>query len=121
MKYGSHLKNMHFNYIPTYTGPGHASIYTGTTPSIHGIIANDWLERSSNQTVNCVGDHNVKGIESSSIYGSSSPHRLNTNTVTDQLKNDLSPIKGHIDVNQGPWGTSPWRTQKRRNVLVRLR
>ena len=86
MKYGSHLKNMHYNYIPTYTGPGHASIYTGTTPSIHGIIANDWLERSSNQTVNCVGDHNVKGIESSSIYGSSSPHRLNTNTVTDQLK-----------------------------------
>ena len=86
IKYGSHLKNMHFNYIPTYTGPGHASIYTGTTPRVHGIIANDWLERSSNQTVNCVGDHNVKGIESSSIYGSSSPHRLNTNTVTDQLK-----------------------------------
>ncbi len=86
MNEGSHLKNMHFNYIPTYTGPGHASIYTGTTPSSHGIIANDWLERSSNQSVNCVGDNSVKGIESSPTYGSSSPKRLNTNTVTDLLK-----------------------------------
>ena len=86
MNEGSHLKNMHFNYIPTYTGPGHASIYTGTTPSSHGIIANDWLERSLNQSVNCVGDNSVKGIESSPTYGSSSPKRLNTNTVTDLLK-----------------------------------
>ena len=86
MNEGSHLKNMHFNYIPTYTGPGHASIYTGTTPSSHGIIANDWLERSSNQNVNCVGDNSVKGIESSPTYGSSSPHRLKTNTVSDLLK-----------------------------------
>mgnify|MGYP005694997535 CR=1 FL=1 len=86
MTAGSHLKNMHFNYIPTYTGPGHASIYTGTTPNSHGIIGNDWLERSSNQNVNCVGDNSVKGIESSPTYGASSPHRLNTNTVTDQLK-----------------------------------
>ena len=86
MNEGSHLKNMHFNYIPTYTGPGHASIYTGTTPSSHGIIANDWLERSSNQNVNCVEDNSVKGIESSPTYGSSSPRRLKTNTVSDLLK-----------------------------------
>lgn len=86
MKHGSHLKNMQYNYIPTYTGPGHASIYTGTTPNNHGIIANDWLERSSNQNVNCVGDNTVRGIESSPSYGSASPHRLNTTTVTDQLK-----------------------------------
>src|SRR5262249_26321080 len=36
------LKNAHYNYVPTYTGPGHASIFTGTTPAIHGIIGNDW-------------------------------------------------------------------------------
>ena len=31
--------NHHFGYAPTYTGPGHASIYTGTTPAYHGIVA----------------------------------------------------------------------------------
>ena len=35
---GFNCKNNHFNYIPTYTGPGHASVYTGTTPKYHGII-----------------------------------------------------------------------------------
>ncbi|HRP60702.1 MAG TPA: alkaline phosphatase family protein, partial [Vicingus sp.] len=39
---GFNCKNTHYNYMPTYTGPGHASIYTGTTPENHGIIANDW-------------------------------------------------------------------------------
>jgi len=93
MNNGSHLKNMHFNYIPTYTGPGHASIYTGTTPRNHGIIANDWLQRASLQHVNCVGDNGVKGIESSALYGKSSPHRLNVQTVTDQLKKSYTKSK----------------------------
>ncbi|MEX0360339.1 MAG: alkaline phosphatase family protein, partial [Allomuricauda sp.] len=38
---GFNVKNMHYNYVPTATGPGHASIYTGTTPANHGIVAND--------------------------------------------------------------------------------
>src|SRR5690349_11066375 len=44
---GMLCKNVHYNYIPTYTGPGHASIYTGTTPSVHGIVSNDWYDRIS--------------------------------------------------------------------------
>jgi predicted AlkP superfamily pyrophosphatase or phosphodiesterase len=31
------FRNARFNYVPTTTCPGHASIYTGTTPSVHGI------------------------------------------------------------------------------------
>ena len=29
---GFNCQNTHYNYMPTYTAPGHASIYTGTTP-----------------------------------------------------------------------------------------
>ncbi len=32
MKKGFNVKNVHYNYLPTSTGSGHASIYTGTTP-----------------------------------------------------------------------------------------
>ena len=32
----------HYNYIPTVTGPGHASFLSGATPMMHGIISNDW-------------------------------------------------------------------------------
>ena len=39
--------NHHFNYYQTLTGPGHASISTGTTPSVHGIIGNEWYDRTT--------------------------------------------------------------------------
>ncbi len=42
---GYSCENNHYNYIPTYTGPGHASIYTGTVPAIHGIVANNWFDK----------------------------------------------------------------------------
>ncbi len=51
MREGYNCKNNHFNYVPTYTGPGHASIYTGTTPKYHGIIANNWYDRDSKNMV----------------------------------------------------------------------
>ena len=46
MNEGSNFTFAHFNYVPTYTAPGHSSIYTGTTPYYHGIIANNWYDRS---------------------------------------------------------------------------
>ena len=83
---GHFFRNAQFGYVPTYTGPGHASIYTGTTPNNHGIIANSWFDRNVNGLVNCVGDNSVHSIGANSIYGNCSPHRLKSYTVTDQLK-----------------------------------
>ena len=45
MNNGFVFQNMHYNYMPTYTAPGHASIYTGTTPAVHGIVGNEWFSR----------------------------------------------------------------------------
>jgi predicted AlkP superfamily pyrophosphatase or phosphodiesterase len=83
---GVNCKTTTYNYVPTYTGPGHASIYTGTTPSNHGIVANDWYDRTSNNSIYCVQDNSVQSVGSSSKYGKASPHLLETMTVTDQLK-----------------------------------
>ena len=55
-------KNNHFNHIPTKTGPGHASIFTGTTPKYHGIIGNNWFDKELNRNVNCVEDDSVLPI-----------------------------------------------------------
>ena len=52
----------HFSYAPTYTGPGHASIFTGTTPAIHGIVANDWYLRKNQGSVYCASDYSVFGV-----------------------------------------------------------
>jgi predicted AlkP superfamily pyrophosphatase or phosphodiesterase len=86
MKEGTNCRNTLYNYVPTYTGPGHASIYTGTTPENHGIVGNEWFERPTNSTVNCVDDLTVSSVGTSSDDGKCSPHYLKTPTVTDQLK-----------------------------------
>ena len=79
------LKNAHYNYAPTYTGPGHASIYTGTTPAIHGIIANDFYDRLARRKVNCVEDSRHRPVGSDG-NGDVSPWRLQATTITDELK-----------------------------------
>jgi len=83
---GFYFKNTHFNYIPTYTGPGHASIYTGTTPRNHGIIANDWYVKKDKISTYCVQDGNAKTIGSESNRGKASPKNLLSSTIGDELK-----------------------------------
>ncbi|HPI54938.1 MAG TPA: alkaline phosphatase family protein, partial [Chitinophagaceae bacterium] len=41
LKNGNSCENTFINYLPSYTGPGHTCIYTGTVPSLHGIASND--------------------------------------------------------------------------------
>lgn len=86
MSQGFMLKNAHYNYVPTYTGPGHASVYTGTTPSIHGIISNDWYDKTIGKGVNCVGDERQKPVGSEAGNGDVSPWRLLATTISDELE-----------------------------------
>ncbi|WP_223550924.1 alkaline phosphatase PafA [Aestuariivivens sp. NBU2969] len=81
---GFNCKNNHFNYIPTYTGPGHASIYTGTTPKYHGIISNGWYDKDIKQDVYCAGDTSVRSVGTNDRSGQMSPHRLKTTTLADE-------------------------------------
>lgn len=73
-------------YVPTYTGPGHTCIYTGSVPAIHGIVANDWLESSVNKMLYCVEDERFETIGGSYASGKMSPANMFANTVTDELR-----------------------------------
>lgn len=86
MNEGIFLKNTHYNYIPTYTAPGHASIYTGTTPRYHGIIANEWFDKFSGKDIYCVEDDKVQPVGTTNKNGQMSPKNLLSSTITDELK-----------------------------------
>lgn len=83
---GFNCKNHHFNYAPTSTGPGHASIYTGASPSMHGIIGNNWYDKVSDKEVYCAADDQYNSVGTTSTAGKMSPHRMQTTTITDQLR-----------------------------------
>jgi len=86
MNEGTNFKFAHFNYVPTYTGPGHTSIYTGTTPYYHGIIGNSWFDKKTKKMVYCVEDKSVNTLGADDKNGQMSPRRLLSTTITDQLK-----------------------------------
>lgn len=76
----------HYHFAPTFTGPGHTSIYTGTGPSMHGIVGNDWYSREEGKSVYCAEDQEANSVGSSSVEGKMSPRRLTSTTLADQLK-----------------------------------
>ena len=83
---GYNCSNTHYNYVPTYTGPGHASIYTGTTPAVHGIIGNDWYNRATGKNVYVTADSVVNGVGTTTTAGKMSPQYLMSTTITDELR-----------------------------------
>jgi predicted AlkP superfamily pyrophosphatase or phosphodiesterase len=83
---GFMLENAHYNYVPTVTGPGHASVYTGSTPSIHGIIGNEYYDKTTGKFVNCVEDSLYAAVGNEASNGKLSPSRMISSTVTDELK-----------------------------------
>ncbi len=86
MNEGYFYKNTHYNYVPTYTGPGHASIYTGTSPATHGIISNDWYVKETGKITYCTDDENVRPVGTDSKAGLMSPKNLLVTTIGDELK-----------------------------------
>ena len=86
LREGFSFENCNYSYYPTYTGPGHASIYTGTTPAMHGIVGNNWYEKASNKKMYCTQDDSVTSIGGSEKEGKMSPKNMQTYSVGDQIR-----------------------------------
>jgi len=88
LEHGALFTNAHYHYINTYTAPGHSTLFTGVLPAKTGIVANEWIDRSTGQTVYCVADTTVfaVGIEPRSSAGRMSPRNVLTETVIDRFK-----------------------------------
>jgi predicted AlkP superfamily pyrophosphatase or phosphodiesterase len=66
---GAWFTNAAYPYTTTLTCAGHATIATGTLPSTHGVISNQWWDRTSQQVVSCTSDREAKEVP----YGARQP------------------------------------------------
>ena len=84
---GASCNNNLIPYVPTYTACGHAAVYTGSTPALHGITGNQWFDNYQQKTVYCVDDSTVLsvGVEGSAA-GKMSPVNVWTTTIGDEIK-----------------------------------
>ncbi len=83
---GFNCQNTSIDYLPSFTGPGHACIYSGSVPSINGIAGNNWIDNQTGRNWYCVDDDNVRLAGDTSKKPSYSPRNLITTTITDELR-----------------------------------
>ncbi|WP_460956965.1 alkaline phosphatase PafA [Spirosoma litoris] len=86
MDQGFNARNNHYHYAATYTGPGHAAIYTGSAPALNGIVGNDFYERNIGRLLYCAEDTTVTTVGNTGTAGKMSPRNLLVTTIGDQLK-----------------------------------
>ncbi len=73
-------------YCPTVTAAGHACIYTGSVPAIHGIAGNNFYDYTANREMYCSEDKTVQSVGTSNDNGQMSPRNMQTTTICDELK-----------------------------------
>lgn len=85
---GFTAENTKIPYVPTVTAIGHATIYSGSVPAVHGIAGNDFYIRETQTEMYCTQDDSVHGVglDPNDSDGKMSPKNLLTTTITDELK-----------------------------------
>ncbi|MEZ4410737.1 MAG: alkaline phosphatase family protein [Polyangiales bacterium] len=90
---GTWAHDVRLTYAGTYTGPGHAAIYTGAPPADSGVVANRVWDRERARMVSVVddGEHAEFGNEQRAHAG---PSALRVDTVADVLRRAASRRAG---------------------------
>lgn len=94
---GAVFTDCHFRHSITKTASGHATMLTGVHANVHGIMANDWIDRTTLMRVNAVDDRSVQLVGAVPPRGGSrmpsikapvpsSPRGLLAPTVIDEFK-----------------------------------
>jgi predicted AlkP superfamily pyrophosphatase or phosphodiesterase len=83
---GVSCKNTKLNYALTERAPGFATLTTGSSPSTHGIIADYWYNRLSEEKEFCIDGSDSKLIGADDLKEGYGPSKLLTGTLGDELK-----------------------------------
>ncbi len=84
---GFTCENTYIDYSASVTAIGHATVYTGSVPALHGITGNTISFQDAGIDINCVGDSTASTIGSTNTgLGKASPVNLLVTTMTDELR-----------------------------------
>ncbi len=81
---GAYFTDCNYDYANTRTAPGHATLFTGSYTSGHGIVANEWWDAQKKKRVTSVEDDTQHLVGHTGV--GASPHNLMSDTLGDELK-----------------------------------
>jgi predicted AlkP superfamily pyrophosphatase or phosphodiesterase len=103
---GAVFERAFYPYLNTVTCAGHATIATGALPYTHGIIMNEWYDRSVHRRRSCTDDPSVSSLpytQPAEPIGHSA-RRLRTPTIGDRLRAS-SPMSRVVTLSMKPRST----------------
>ena len=83
---GAYFTDCNYDYANTRTAPGHATLFTGSYTSGHGIVANEWWDPQKKKRVTSVEDDTTKIVGVEHAGPGASPRNLMSDTLGDELK-----------------------------------
>jgi predicted AlkP superfamily pyrophosphatase or phosphodiesterase len=85
---GAWFRDAAYPYAATETCVGHSTISTGALPATHGMIANAWWDRDSQEMVTCTSDPKARNsaYARGSTTGGDSAWRLRVPAFSDELR-----------------------------------
>jgi predicted AlkP superfamily pyrophosphatase or phosphodiesterase len=86
IEHGAVFHDAQYLHAATVTAVGHSTFLSGATPSVSGIIANEWYDRETAQTVTSVFDPRTKLVGGIPNRPGASPRRMLVGTIGDELK-----------------------------------
>jgi predicted AlkP superfamily pyrophosphatase or phosphodiesterase len=81
---GAVFTNAHYEHAPTITAVGHATMLTGASPALSGIVANEWYEKEIGKITTSVNDEGSEMLGDNRV--GATPKRLLVSTVADEIK-----------------------------------
>ncbi len=83
---GAVFDDAHYIHAGTETAPGHSTFLSGATPSISGIVANEWYDRTLKVPVTSVEDRATQMVGGAPDTIGASPANLLVETLGDQIR-----------------------------------
>jgi predicted AlkP superfamily pyrophosphatase or phosphodiesterase len=89
LKEGAQFRRTQLPYLQTDTCAGHATISTGTMPRTHGMIADNWWDRTKREDLECTRDPDAKPVtyDRPARIGNSG-RWLQVSTLADRLRSE---------------------------------
>jgi Type I phosphodiesterase / nucleotide pyrophosphatase len=82
---GAWFQNCNYPYAYTVTAAGHASLVTGSSPYRHGIVGNDWYDRTAARVVASTESERASPVPPVQKASGGAPMRRRQPTVGDAL------------------------------------
>ena len=108
--------------FPTVTWPNHTTLVTGVSPARHGVVGNEYFDRSTGKTTALILDHNFnkeQTVRAPTVYDAAHAAGLTTAAVSWPASREAKSLDWTVPdmFDAGAWskyGTRSWLDELRR-------